>query len=193
MRTANELAIRAQNGCAAAFAVLVDRYRPRLIRFVDQRVARYRGADAEDITQEVLAKAWQTLHRFRPQYQFATWLYTIATRTTTDHLRRPTRDLVHPRLESLPDSKLSHEKCLEISENVDNIWAIAYRVLKEDRYAVLWLRYGEDLTVKDIAQVLGKTSVGVRVLLHRARATLQPYLAADFSEGLPPEDRTEGT
>lgn len=174
--TANALAVQAQSGCTAAFAVLAIRFRPRLLRFIDKRVNGHHLSEAEDITQEVLAKAWQSLNDFCPDYQFTTWLYTIATRTATDHLRRSRRSVAVGGLEFAPDQKLSHEKRLEIDESVDNIWSIALRVLRKDQHSALWLRYGEDLSVKDVARVLGKSQVGVRVLLHRSRCALQPHL-----------------
>ncbi|MCA9261441.1 MAG: sigma-70 family RNA polymerase sigma factor, partial [Planctomycetales bacterium] len=58
-----------------------------------------------------------------------------------------------------------------------NLWMIANSVLSEPQYTTLWLRYGEGLSVAEVASALGKSRVGVRALLHRARQTLKPYLA----------------
>jgi RNA polymerase sigma-70 factor (ECF subfamily) len=51
------------------------------------------------------------------------------------------------------------------------LWEAA-RALGGDRYRVLWLRYGEDMSIEEIAAVVGRTKLAVRVLLHRARTSL---------------------
>ncbi|HBE71743.1 MAG TPA: hypothetical protein DDW52_26670, partial [Planctomycetaceae bacterium] len=62
-----------------------------------------------------------------------------------------------------------------------NIWATASANLSADQYAALWLRYGEDMDMSEIASVLGKTKVGVRVMLHRARGKLETVLSDEGS------------
>ena len=56
-------------------------------------------------------------------------------------------------------------------ENYENIWKAA-QTLQQYQYEALWLRYVEDMPVKEIARVLKKSRVHVRVLLHRARLNL---------------------
>lgn len=179
--TANELAIQAQHGEPAAFAELFRRYCPRLVRFLEKRLAD--PVDAEDVSQEALAKAWQSLASFDAKFQFTTWLYTIAVRTASDHTRRmksgkqgksPHRNLAPH--DDIAGREIAPSAHLQQQENADNIWATAKSHLNQAQFSALWLRYGEDLTVKEVAKILNKTTVGTRVLLHRARAALQPYL-----------------
>ncbi len=58
------------------------------------------------------------------------------------------------------------------------LWAIAERLLNDTQRAALWLRYAEELSYGDIARVLGKTTVSVRVALHRARGVLAAAMPA---------------
>ncbi len=183
---ANQLATQAQAGNAAAFAELFCRFHPRLIRFLEKRLAS--RCDAEDVSQEALAKAWQALASYNPKYQFATWLYTIAVRVAADHLRRRSRGM------ALADSRSSDSwaapqpeplHLVEQAEDADNIWAVARQVLNRDQFSILWLRYGEELTVKEVAKILNKTAVGVRVALHRSRTALQPHLLDYTASGQP--------
>lgn len=60
---------------------------------------------------------------------------------------------------------------LEETQKSKNIWNLA-RNLKPREYEVLWLRYAEDLSVKDIAKAMKKTQIGIRTLLHRSRLRL---------------------
>ena len=57
-----------------------------------------------------------------------------------------------------------------------SLWELVQATLNADQQTALWLRYGENMSVQDIAKVLGKTRVSVRVLLFRARQTLAEKL-----------------
>jgi DNA-directed RNA polymerase specialized sigma24 family protein len=61
------------------------------------------------------------------------------------------------------------------NEQSQNIWALA-RTLSKNQYEALWLCYVEDIPAKDIAKIMKKTQISVRVLLHRARLNLAKRL-----------------
>ena len=169
----NELVRRALGGCANSFAELSRRFRPRLLRILQPRLDGH-WADAEDVAQEALAKAFQQLGRFDPRYQFSTWLYTIALRLAYDHSRSHRRHRGHLRLDALQHVVCSgrpDEAAIQ-REELGNLWATARRCLAKNQFTALWMRFGEDLSVSEIARVMRKTQVGVRVLLHRARMNL---------------------
>jgi RNA polymerase sigma-70 factor, ECF subfamily len=174
----NELARRAQTGCADAFAELSRRFRPRLIRRVEPRVGHCR-ADAEAVAQESLARAFDRIEQFDARGQFSTWLYTIALRRACDHARRQRR---RPRLAPLEmDACAADESdaatAIQQRDEADNLWALAQDVLPEPQHTAMWLRYGEDLSPAEIARVMGRTRIGVGVLLHRARHRLAAALS----------------
>lgn len=177
----NSLVVRARNGCEMAYEELVRRYFPRLVHLVLPRINAKSHMDAEDIAQETLARAFLKIESFDPQFRFSTWLYTIALRIATDHNRGYRRRLslleTHRTLlaDSLPLLRSATER-LEQSENVDNLWQIARRELTEAQYTAMWLRFSEELSVEEVARVMRKTQVGVRVLLHRARLKMLSQL-----------------
>lgn len=169
----NELVRRALDGCSSSFNELSLRFRPRLLCLVEYRFVGH-AADAEDVVQESLARAFQHLDRFDPRYRFSTWLYTIAIRLAHDHARRRRRG---PRLVEFSDAaSLARAEgdaaAAQRREEVDNIWRQAKHVLSDAQFTAMWLRYGEDLTPSEVAEVMGRTRIGVRVLLHRARGRL---------------------
>lgn len=182
-----ELVELARNGCTASFNEISLRYRPRLIRFLESRFPS-RRSDAEDVVQETLAKAWHHLNRYDAAAPFAVWLYTIANRTAIDALRssrrkpktgslsgselRPASDIADPTADQPRDA-------LEMAEAAQNIWATAKELLNDTQFSMLWLRYGEDLAITDVAKILGKTNVSVRVSLHRAKAKIRTRMEAD--------------
>lgn len=77
---------RILRGDGDLFALLVERYRMRLFRFVE----RYTNdaEDARDVTQEVFLKVYGALDSYDPRYKFSTWLFRIAGNAAIDHLRR---------------------------------------------------------------------------------------------------------
>jgi RNA polymerase sigma-70 factor (ECF subfamily) len=174
----NELVRRAHAGCADAFAELAKRFRPRLLNLLSHQMGAPQP-DAEDIAQESLARAFQHLDRFDDRYRFSTWLYTIAIRLARDHSRSARRRPRHVPLDEAR-SRSSEPEIAERAqrqETIDNLWQTARGVLSDSQYTAMWLRYAEDLSPVEIAQVMRKTRIGVRVLLHRGRAKLIAEIA----------------
>lgn len=160
------------NGKASAFDELVDRYQERLLRFLLTRSATY--ADAEDATQDTFINAYRYLASFDPRWRFSTWIYRIALR----NLARQKRPDWSESTETLIGSDDPLQNCIDSSER-DNVWVAARRLLSDEAYAAMWLRYVEDLSVKDISLALEKTQSWTKVTLLRGRRRLSDALAGD--------------
>ncbi len=169
----NDLVRRVLSGCSDSATELSKRFTPRLLILLERRLAG-RRSDAEDIAQESLAKAFQHLDRFDFQYQFSTWLYTIAFRLATDFTRKEKRRPKVLALDSLcNDPSISKSYFASPSSDmVDDVWLLARSILVESQYTILWLKYGEGLSIQEIASVMQKTQIVVRVQLHRGRSKL---------------------
>jgi RNA polymerase sigma-70 factor, ECF subfamily len=167
-----QLVRRAQEGDSLAFDELARRFRPRLVHWLRQKTGCW--ADAEDIAQQSLVRAFQRIDQHDLRRPFSVWLYRIAARLLVDHSRksRPQNGLktesLHDRRTAAPDERIVAD------ELRDNLWTTAQRVLDRQQYAALWLRYAEEMSLDDVAHVLGRTKIGARVLLHRARRRLAP-------------------
>jgi len=192
--TDEELAARAASGVRPAFDELVSRYGPRLFHFLRTRSGS--DEDVEDLVQETFLKAYRNIGRYDPGRRFSTWLYTIAFRLSISRLRsqgaRPSPlDPEGPEHESPgPQETLIRN---EEARKAGGIWVLA-RTLKPSEYEVLWLRYAEEMPMKDIASAMKKSLVGVRVLLHRSRLKLGKKLTASspsplLAEAAPAEQR----
>ena len=100
------LVVDAKNGRDEAATVLIQRYYPRIYSFVSHLT--YGRTTAEDLTQEVFARALKSLGRFNGQYQFEHWLFRIAKNLCIDEARRnvhipePTDPGDLPGLEGIP-------------------------------------------------------------------------------------------
>lgn len=167
--TSEELAWQAGRGCQASFAELVRRFAPKLQAFLRRRT-RDRH-EAEDLVQDTFVKAYENLERYDSSWRFSTWLFTIASRAAVSHHRKKRPELVaDPELQAT-----AHDEVVERQEQRENLWAVAAR-LPEGQYQALWLKYGQDMSVKEIAQVMGKSQVCVKVLLYRARTNMAQRL-----------------
>ena len=80
---------RAQSGDTSAFDQLVIRYSPRLYGMIYHMTSN--KEDANDLTQDVFAKAYRSLRRFRGRSSFYTWIYAIGTNMTLNFLKKRNR------------------------------------------------------------------------------------------------------
>ena len=156
------LADAAKAGSDDAFAALVGRYQERLLRFLLTR-CRSR-ADAEDALQDTFINAYRYLDSFDPRWRFSTWIYRIGIRNAM-RTARPTGtdgvEIVDPGADPLADAIRSSDR--------DNLWLTARRVLSAEAYTALWLRYVEDLTVREVADAMERSNSWAKVTLMRAR------------------------
>jgi RNA polymerase sigma-70 factor (ECF subfamily) len=167
-----ELAVRAAAGSRPSFEELVSRYSLRLFHFLRSRSGS--DEDVEDLVQETFLKAYRNIGRYDPQRRFSTWLYTVAIRLSISRQRsqreRPLPlDPEGPEHPSPGPQEVLIRK--EEAQKAGNIWLLA-RTLKPSEYEILWLRYAEEMPMKEIARAMKRSLVGVRVLLHRSRVKL---------------------
>jgi RNA polymerase sigma-70 factor (ECF subfamily) len=161
----------AKRGSVGAFTELVRGYREGLFRFLQTRCTSH--ADAEDALQDTLINAYRYIGSYDPRWRFSTWLYRIAIRNAA---RLRTEHLVE--LGDHADDgadPLAH--CLAESER-DNLWRSAKRVLSDEVFTAMWLRYVEDMSVRDIASVLERSSSWTKVNLLRGRRSLEAEMNA---------------
>ena len=178
-----ELARQAQAGSLSAFEDLVSRYEGRLFRFLVQGTQN--ETDAADLTQETLVAAYQNLARFQSSRSFATWVFTIARRKQIDHFRARGRAAGRAVVVTEPIDEDDPGRMVERGEESGRLWSSARAVLSESQFQALWLKYTEDLSVAEIARVLGLTRVHVKVILFRARVRLAEVLERADLPGQP--------
>ncbi len=170
-RTAEELAVLAARDNVAAFAELVVRFEARLFNFLLRRVTL--RADAEDLTQEAFVRAWERIEFYDPTWRFSTWLFTIASRLAVSKHRRDRPAMHIESAEQVFGKNTDDGSDPELNVRRGGVlWDLASEILKPEQHTALWLRYAEDMGVTEIARVLRKSQVGVRVCLFRARQTL---------------------
>ncbi|HPV70470.1 MAG TPA: RNA polymerase sigma factor [Candidatus Magasanikbacteria bacterium] len=156
-----------------AFGRLYDLYASKIYRFIYFKVSSV--ADAEDLTAEVFLKTWEHISTGKEVKKFAALLYRIARNKVIDFYRHRQVAGETP-IDELMLKKLSDEgnmaKNLETLNEAESIIK-SLRNLKDEYREALTLRFVDELSVGEIAEILGKTPVNTRVLLHRALNTLK--------------------
>ena len=171
--TDEQLVSRAQQGCSASFEELVRRYQVPLLQFL-RRWATHE--DAEDLVQDALVRAYRNLHRYRPSWRFSTWLFTIARRLSMNLGRRRVPRADCEVAETVVDDAPLPGELVAEEENRQCLWSRAAEVLTEPQMTATWLHYVEDMSVKQIARVLGRSQIAAKAMLFRARKKLLPIL-----------------
>lgn len=170
-----ELVILAVKGDVKAFEQLVFLYEKPIFVYVKRFLSQ--KENAEDVTQETFIKIFRSLKTFDPEYKFRTWLYTVATNTVYDWLRKAKKnkelfiiDDPDINFETI-DEKASYNK-LEDKEIIDN----SLKKLKPVYQTVIILFFRDELTYEEIAQVLKVPINTVKTYLYRAKKALSEEL-----------------
>ncbi|MCJ7487676.1 MAG: sigma-70 family RNA polymerase sigma factor [Candidatus Aminicenantes bacterium] len=167
-KTDEELAREARAGSRWSFEELALRYKHRLFVYFRPRLGS--DQDAEDLVQETFLKLYRNIHHYDAAHKFSTWLYTSAHRLAISSYRkkRTAAGRVNPEV-----ADHAGDPAVRASGDTRStvLWDAA-GTLGGSQYRVLWLRYGEDLAIEEIASSIGKSRLAVRLLLHRARTNL---------------------
>ena len=155
-------------GCNEAFAQIVGAHHERIFGFL-LRMVRHQQ-DAEDLTQQTFIKAFHNLGDFQQDRPLINWLLTIARNNALNFFR--SSKPWEPVPEHIPASGLSPADAAAERDGTENLWDRVRALLPLRQFEVLWLRYGEELSVKETAQVMGLSQVHIKILVFRARNTL---------------------
>lgn len=170
------LAQKAMKGDQEAFSTLASRY-TALLRLYIQSICT-NATDAEDICQESLRKAYLNIGSYNPEYQFKTWIFSIARNTAIDHIRRKSSFTTVKLGEAEEAPGDVHE--VEISPEENMIGEQSYDLLlrsiaglPEKYRKPAELRLLHDYAYQEIADELGLPLNTVRTRLRRARILLE--------------------
>ena len=135
--------------------------------------------EADEIAQETFVIAIESMHRFRGEARMETWLYGICLRVQRSRFRAAAR--YARRLAQHAAQRTQHEQDAGRPEvrqsDIQPLWA-AVRQLPRKQREVVTLRYAEDLSVAEIATVVGVPEGTVKSRLHHGLKTLRHRMAA---------------
>lgn len=185
IQTDEEVVGRVQKGDTEAFGSLVERYEAKLLRYGRKFLAR--SEDIEDIVQDAFVSAYQNIQGFDTRARFSPWIYRIAHNAFVNEFRKRKRSPVvlvdfdtlisHPVYE---DPKLLEREQEEIRQMIEK----SLDKVAEKYREVLILYYVEDLSYKEIADVLQVPTGTVGVRIKRGKEALRrAYESLDTHHG----------
>ena len=179
-----ELVAAAQRGEQPAFETLLKKYRKSVYYMLLKMVKN--ADDAEDLTQEAFAKAFNSINKFDSKYAFSTWLFRIATNNCIDFIRKKrvqtisidqsvegddgsnmTFDVKDDDLDP-NDTMLKKQRAKYLTMAIDRL-PEKYRILVE-------LRYFKEFSYDEVAKELDIPLGTVKAQLFRARELLNQEL-----------------
>ncbi|MEP7024917.1 MAG: sigma-70 family RNA polymerase sigma factor [Actinomycetota bacterium] len=179
--TEADLVARARSGDMAAFEELVMAYADRLfavlLRLLGDR------AEAEDVAQEVMLRAWRGIGRFRGNSSFFTWLYRIAVNEANRSLqkaaRRPLTVPVETGTPQIPADARDEPARRAEQQELRAALAGALASLPPDYRAAIVLRDIEGLSTKEAADITGVGQAAFKSRLHQARLRVRTAVGDD--------------
>ena len=180
------------NGDAKAYAQLVDRYKD-LVYTLALRMLKHRE-EAEEVAQDTFIKVFKSLHKFKGDSKFSTWIYRVAYNTCLDNIKKNKKHLSNVAIDEYTFNKLDTiDNALDniIKEEKSVLIKNCINKLPEDSSALLTLFYYEELSLDEISKIINVEVNTVKVKLFRARKKLavileqylQPQKRLDYGKG----------
>jgi len=166
-----------QEGSHESFSVLFDMYAEKIYNFLFYRT--FQKELSEDLSSETFAKAFQNIRSFSPEKgTFSSWIYRIAKNTLIDHYRTDKQTVD---IDSVFDLGLDekNEERLDAKKNLEEIRGFL-KTLSKEQQDIITLRVWDELSYKEIAEILGKSEGSCKVMFSRVVAKIRE----EFPEAL---------
>lgn len=187
-QTDEEVVALVQKGNKESFGILMDRYERKLFSYARKFLA---GQDnMEDVVQEVFIKTYQNILSFDTSQKFSPWIYRIAHNTFVNALRKNAKSplrffdfdtfVAHPIYEdTMPAEREQQRVGGVIDQGLDKL-SLGYR-------EIIILYYIQNLSYKEIADILHIPIGTVSVRLLRAKKALKKYVPNEQQKPYEPE------
>ena len=147
--------------------------------------------DAEDISQEVFVQVYESVHSFKGEAKFSTWLYRITVTKTMDHIRKKKRKKRFAFIQSIfgANDEIAHDPpdfnhpgvALDKKETTAELFK-AIEQLPENQKIAFTLNKLEGLNYQEVSEIMNTTVPSIESLLHRAKNNLKKILELYYKE-----------
>lgn len=182
MNEDKELVERTIKGDKEAFEMIIQKYQQPLLNYIGRTVGERELA--LDFTQEVFIKTYSSLHSYKPQYKFSTWLFKIASNFIIDYWRKKKIDAFSldqkeqdsnlPPLQ-VPDTEPSIVKKFEISELREKIDQTLEKIPAPLREVFVW-RHINEFSYEEMAEIKGLPVGTIKNRVFQARELIRKRL-----------------
>ncbi len=173
-----------------AIQYLVEKYQKKVVKTAFYFVTNME--DAEDLSQEVFLEILKSIGHYKKKASLNTWIYRITVNKSLDHLRsKKRRNIVHQlgtliQISANGTNRNGSEPASMDTTNDDKekrkILDSAVNSLHENQKIAFILNKYDELSYKEIAEIMNLSLSSVESLIHRAKMNLQKKLVNQFSE-----------
>lgn len=140
---------------------------------------------AEDATQDIFIKVLLSVSKFSGRSKFSTWLYSITYNYCIDLIRKDQKQIVYQiqdynRIDTYDDA-LHDAEILET--NVHRLKIVLSELHADDK-SILMMKYQDEMTIRDICDVVGKTESAVKMKLLRAKERFLKVYNTMYKDGM---------
>jgi RNA polymerase sigma-70 factor, ECF subfamily len=186
--TEYELIQNVKNGDKKAFRVLVEQYQQKV--FTTCMGFLLNKEDAEDIAQEVFVEVYRSVDKFRQESRLSTWLYRISVNKSLNHIKKDRKNRLMLSLENIfiSGSEDERSRISKLETDEDNIEKRenalvlhnAIESLGTNQKIAFTLHKYDDLSYKEISEIMDLSLSSVESLIHRAKLNLHKKLIKHF-------------
>lgn len=162
------------NGNKDAFEPLFNRYHRDLFCLINSYFNN--TEEARDVTQETFIKAFNNIKKLRDKTKFKAWLFSIGMNLAKDRIKSHKLNKNHE-LESVSDPTDIENSVIRI--NLSKVLEIGIQNLPEKQSDVLRLRIVDEMSFKDIAEIMQISETTARTNFHFAIKNLRRYLCGE--------------
>ncbi len=170
-------------GDTRAFSILIEKHKNMVFTIII-KILRSRE-DAEEISQDVFLKAYQSLNSFKGNSRFSTWLYRIAYNSAISKTRK--KQLEWTTLDDFVINNYSEDNieqqisALSIEEK-SLILEKSLSILPYNEQLLITLFYKQEESIESISKIIGLSTANVKVKLHRLRKKIYNNINISIQE-----------
>ncbi|WP_244272759.1 RNA polymerase sigma factor [Natronincola peptidivorans] len=172
------LIVKAKNGDIESFELLISAYQKRAFNIAYRVLGNIE--DANDVTQEALIKVYKSIHNFKGNSSFSTWLYSIVNNACIDFIRKnkKVKLLYIDKQEEdgyqkeIPD-EINTPECLFEKNEVKRMIHDAINQLNYEQRTIIVLRDIQGFSYQEIGEILNISEGTVKSRINRARNNLK--------------------
>ncbi|MDY3537608.1 sigma-70 family RNA polymerase sigma factor [Riemerella anatipestifer] len=171
-----DLIEKAKNKDQKSQTKLINKFWVSVFSFVMKKVKN--EIEADEITVNVFSKVLSKIELYDPNFQFKTWVLTIAQNTIIDYWRKKSRDSETPieYMEEFRNTLAKSPEELMISEEEDKEIVKAIETLEANYQEIINLRFFEEKSIKEISDILNISVSNAKVRIMRAKKVLKELL-----------------
>lgn len=163
--------LRALQGDKNAFAFIFDKFNKKIYRFIYFKVSNHELA--EDLTSQAFLQVWEHIINKNKIKHLQAFIYQVARNKVIDYYRLKEKEelplIYDDNDEPVIMAKDEKSDPKKLDQAIDNELLLkVINKLKHNYREIIILKFIEDLSINEIAEILEKSNVGVRVMIHRA-------------------------